>query len=85
MERSKYLILRSTVELEVIDQLGVTAESNALINSIMRHFLSFSCAEVVQRNKGRLALRSFRRDPNAQIPGWAYREPGIRPKYNPVR
>lgn len=85
MERSKYLILRSSVELEIIDQFGATAESNALINSIMRHFLSFSCAEVVQKNKGRLALLTFRRDPNAQMPGWAYREPGSRPKYNPVR
>jgi len=77
MDRSSYQVLRSDVEIQLVDFDPRVTDTDALLNSIMRLFLQASSAEQVRTQRLRRDFATFRRDKSIKSPAWAYREPGI--------
>ena len=77
MTRNQYQILRQSVESEIADHDSGRTDSIALANSLMRLFLQAQSAEQVRNQVSKRELLTFRRNPDAIAPSWAYRKPGI--------
>lgn len=85
MDRSAYLTLRAHVESEVISRLGSAAESDELINAVMRHICTAEAVQVSKRANAKRDFLTFRRDRCVTAPSWAYRKPGTVPALPSLR
>lgn len=86
MDRANYQSLRFAVETEILDSTNrPELDQHAQVNNLMRIFLSALAEQEVNRQRSARKFKTFRRKPDAVAPSWAFREPGSRPNYDPVR
>ncbi|UZM15475.1 hypothetical protein LZV00_06945 [Pseudomonas kielensis] len=77
MDKVAYQNLRFAVEMEFLNALNnPQCDERAGINSLMRLFLSALAQQEVERQRSVRNFKTFRRNPEAIAPGWAYRKPG---------
>ena len=80
MDRVAYQNLRFAVEMEFLNALNnPQCDERAGINSLMRLFLSALAQQEVVRQRSARKFKTFRRNPEAIAPSWAYRKPGALP------
>lgn len=77
MNKSAYQTLRWNVEADI--RLFVRDESivKQLTDSVMRSVLAQVSTQEVTRQRRNREFLTFRRNPEATVPGWAFRNPGI--------
>ncbi|UXZ19961.1 hypothetical protein KZH41_15530 [Pseudomonas sp. YeP6b] len=80
MDKVAYQNLRFAVEMEFLNALNnPQCDERAGINSLMRLFLSALAQQEVARQRSVRKFKTFRRNPEAIAPSWAYRKPGTLP------
>lgn len=86
MDRVSYQNLRFAVEMEFLSALNnPQCDERAGINSLMRLFLSALAQQEVSRQRAARKFKTFRRNPEAIAPSWAYRKPGTVPGFPTLR
>lgn len=86
MDRVSYQNLRFAVEMEFLSALNNPQfDERAVINSLMRLFLSALAQQEVSRQRSARKFKTFRRNPEAIAPSWAYRKPGTVPGFPTLR
>ena len=86
MDRVAYQNLRFAVEMEFLNALNnPLCDERAGINSLMRLFLSALAQQEVTRQRAARKFKTFRRNPEAIAPSWAYRKPGTAPGFPTLR
>ncbi|GLX91988.1 hypothetical protein Pfra02_45560 [Pseudomonas fragi] len=86
MDRVAYQNLRFAVEAEFINAINNPQyDELAGINSLMRLFLSALAQQEVTRQRSARKFKTFRRNPEAVAPSWAYRKPGTIPSSPAIR
>ena len=86
MDRVAYQNLRFAVEMEFLNALNnPQCDERAGINSLMRLFLSALAQQEVTRQRAARQFKTFRRNPEAIAPSWAYRKPGTAPGFPTLR
>lgn len=86
MDRVSYQNLRFAVEMEFLSALNNPQfDERAGINSLMRLFLSALAQQEVSRQRSARKFKTFRRNPEAIAPSWAYRKPGTVPGFPTLR
>ncbi|MGP5469926.1 hypothetical protein ACTXNP_27035 [Pseudomonas helleri] len=86
MDRVTYQNLRFAVEMEFLNALkNPQCDERAGINSLMRLFLSALAQQEVTRQRAARKFKTFRRNPEAIAPSWAYRKPGTAPGFPTLR
>ena len=76
MDRVTYQNLRFEVEAQIdvaIRSPGL--DQSACVNSLMRVFLAALAQQEVKRQISRRQFKTFRRDPDVIVPGWAFHPP----------
>lgn len=69
-------MLRFAVESAIADFDNGIIDRPAVVNGVMRNFVQAMAAEQVARSAAKRQFLTFRRDPEATVPGWAFRNPG---------
>jgi hypothetical protein len=86
MDKVAYQNLRFAVEMEFLNVLNnPQCDERAGINSLMRLFLSALAQQEVARQRSVRKFKTFRRNPEAIAPSWAYRKPGTVPGFPTLR
>jgi len=77
MNKSAYQSLRWSVEADI--RLLVRDESivKQITDNVMRSVLAEVSTQEVNRQRHKREFLTFRRNPEATVPGWAFRKPGI--------
>ena len=78
MNKSKYQMLRFQVEGILRDGItdGASPDINHLTNLCMRALLDAVAQDVSSHARAKRQFVTFRRNPDAIAPGWAFRNPG---------
>ena len=86
MNRDTYQNLRFAVETQLLNAINdPQCDERAGINSLMRLFLSALAQQEVTRQRAARKFKTFRRNPEAIAPSWAYRKPGTAPGFPTLR
>jgi len=81
MNKSAYQQLRFSVLSEITDAIDSSRlsslDADVLTNNVMRLLLAACATAQVKEQRARREFLTFRRNPEATVPGWAFRKPGI--------
>lgn len=86
MNRDTYQNLRFAVETQLLNAINDPKfDERAGVNSLMRLFLSALAEQEIARQRSIRKFKTFRRNPEAIAPSWAYRKPGTVPGFPTLR
>lgn len=77
MDKSRYQMLRYSVESEIANYIAGNIDDSAFASSLMRLFLQASSTEQVRSQLAKRQFLTFRRLPNITPPSWAFRNPSL--------
>lgn len=85
MDKKQFQTLRWNVEADIRHHVSDESLINSIVNDVMRTVLAESSKQAVSRQRSKRQFLTFRRNPEAIAPSWAYRKPGTVPGFPTLR
>lgn len=85
MDKKQFQSLRWNVESDIRNHVSDEALVKSIANDVMRTVLADFSNQAVVRQRNNRQFLTFRRNPEAIAPSWAYRKPGTVPGFPTLR
>ena len=85
MDKRQFQSLRWNVESDIRNHVSDEALVKSIANDVMRTVLADFSNQAVVRQRNNRQFLTFRRNPEAIAPSWAYRKPGTVPGFPTLR
>lgn len=85
MDKKQFQSLRWNVESDIRNHVSDEALVKSIANDVMRTVLADLSNQAVVRQRNKRQFLTFRRNPEAIAPSWAYRKPGTVPGFPTLR
>lgn len=85
MDKKQFQSLRWNVESDIRNHVSDEALVKSIANDVMRTVLADFSNQAVVRQRNKRQFLTFRRNPEAIAPSWAYRKPGTVPGFPTLR
>lgn len=79
MDKNQFQVLRWNIEADIRNHVTDELLVKSIANDVMRTVLADFSAQAVARQRSKRQFLTFRRNPEAIAPSWAYRKPGTLP------
>ena len=76
MDKQQIQVLRWNIEADIRNHVIDEDLIKSIANDVMRTILIDFASQAVSRQRNRRQFLTFRRNPEAIAPSWAYRKPG---------
>ncbi|TBN31551.1 hypothetical protein [Pseudomonas sp. BGI-2] len=85
MDKEQFQILRWNVEANIRKHIADELLVNSIANDVMRTVLAEFSNQATARQHHKRQFLTFRRNPEATAPSWAFRKPGTVPGFPTLR
>lgn len=85
MDKKQFQVLRWNVEADIRNHVTDESLIKSIANDVMRTVLADFSNQAVARQRNKRQFLTFRRNPEAIAPSWAYRKPGTVPGFPTLR
>lgn len=85
MDKKQFQVLRWNVEADIRNHVTDESLVKSIANDVMRTVLAEFSNQAVVRQRNKRQFLTFRRNPEAIPPSWAYRKPGTDPGFPILR
>ena len=84
-DKKQFQVLRWNVEADIRNYVTDEALVKSIVDNVMRTVLADFSNQAVIRQRNKRHFLTFRRNPEAIVPSWAYRKPGTVPGFPTLR
>ena len=77
MDKKQFQVLRWNIEADIRNHVTDESLVKSIANDVMRTLLTELSSQAVARQRSKRQFLTFRRNPEAIAPSWAYRKPGF--------
>lgn len=85
MDKKQFQVLRWSIEADIRNHVSDETLVKSIANDVMRTVLVHFSSQAIARQRSKRQFLTFRRNPEATAPGWAYRKPGTVPGFPTLR
>ena len=85
MDKKQFQVLRWNIEADIRNHVTDEALVKSIVSDVMRTVLADFSNQAVARQRNKRQFLTFRRNPEAIAPSWAYRKPGTVPGFPTLR
>lgn len=85
MDKKQFQVLRWNIEADIRNHVTDESLIKTIANDVMRTVLTEFSNQAVVRQRTKRQFLTFRRNPEAIAPSWAYRKPGTVPGFPTLR
>lgn len=85
MDKKQFKVLRWNIEADIRNHVTDESLIKSIANDVMRTVLADFSNQAVARQRNKRQFLTFRRNPEAIAPSWAYRKPGTVPGFPTLR
>ncbi|SDT89863.1 hypothetical protein [Pseudomonas yamanorum] len=85
MDKKQFQVLRWNIEADIRNHVTDESLVKSIANDVMRTVLADFSNQAVARQRNKRQFLTFRRNPEAIAPSWAYRKPGTVPGFPTLR
>lgn len=85
MDKKQFQVLRWNIEADIRNHITDESLLKRIVSDVMRTVLADFSNQAVVRQRNKRQFLTFRRNPEAIAPGWAYRKPGTVPGFPTLR
>jgi len=85
MDKKQFQVLRWNIEADIRNHVTDESLVKSIADNVMRTVLADFSNQAVIRQRSKLQFLTFRRNPEAIAPSWAFRKPGSVPGFPTLR
>lgn len=85
MDKKQFQVLRWSVEADIRNHVADESLVKCIADAVMRTILNDFSNQASARQRSKRQFLTFRRNPEAIAPSWAFRKPGSVPSFPTLR
>jgi DNA primase len=85
MDKKQFQVLRWSIEADIRNYVSDESVVKNIADSVMRTVLADFSTQATARQRNKRQFLTFRRNPEAIAPSWAFRKPGTAPGFPTLR